>query len=72
MVDSIQILYIFRAIFFGVLVGASINLFFRYAKPMIENLAGGKSINVDLWWWTGVSLSFILGTLSMLFLLYGI
>lgn len=69
MIDLSLLIHFFRAVFFGVSVGITISLFFRYFKPIVEDFLVGKFINVDLWWWTGVTLSIILGILSMLFLL---
>ncbi len=64
-----DILHILRAVLFGVAVGYSMSFFFRYFKPIAENLLGGKRINVDLWWWSGIVISVILGILAMLILL---
>ncbi|MGI6335260.1 MAG: hypothetical protein ACOXZN_02075 [Minisyncoccales bacterium] len=63
------VLHILRAVLFGVAVGYSMSFFFRYFKPITENLLGGKRINVDLWWWSGIAISVILGILAMLILL---
>lgn len=69
MLDIVEILYILRAVLFGIFVGYSISFFFRYFKPIAEKLLGKNRINVDLWWWTGIATSIILGILSMLILL---
>lgn len=66
---KIEILYILRAILFGIAVGYSTSFFFRYFKPIAENFLGGKKINVDSWWWTGIVISIILGILSTIILL---
>lgn len=68
-IDITNILNILRAVLFGVAVGYSISFFFRYFKPIAEKLLGGKRINVDLWWWTGIVISIVLGILSTLLLL---
>ncbi len=67
--DVRHILHILRAIIFGIAVGYSLSFFFKYFKPITEELLGGKEINVDLWWWTGIAISIITGILSMLLLL---
>jgi hypothetical protein len=68
-IDIKYILYILRAIVFGIAVGYSISFFFRYFKPITEKFLGKERINVDLWWWSGIVISIILGILSMLILL---
>lgn len=68
-IDITDILNILRVVLFGVAVGYSISFFFRYFKPIAEKLLGGKRINVDLWWWTGIVISIVLGILSILLLL---
>jgi hypothetical protein len=64
-----DILHILRAVLFGIAVGYSISFFFRYFKPITEKLLGRTRISVDLWWWTGIVISVILGILAMLILL---
>ncbi|KUK65017.1 MAG: hypothetical protein XD85_0528 [Parcubacteria bacterium 34_609] len=64
-----DILHILRAVLFGVAVGYSISFFFKYFKPITENLLGKETINIDLWWWSGITISVILGILAMLILL---
>jgi hypothetical protein len=61
-----DILHILRAVLFGFAVGYSTSFFFKYFKPITENLLGGKTINIDLWWWSGIAISVILGILAML------
>jgi len=64
-----DILHILRAVLFGVAVGYSISFFFKYFKPITENLLGKETINIDLWWWSGIAISVMLGILAMLILL---
>ncbi len=68
-IDIKYILHILRAIVFGIAVGYSMSFFFRYFKPITEKFLGKERINVDLWWWSGMVISIILGILSMLLLL---
>jgi len=66
---SRELLYLIRAILFGFAVGYAIFSFFYYFKPFAENTFNIKNIDTDVWWWSGVAISVVLGVAAFLSLM---
>ncbi|MFA5714511.1 MAG: hypothetical protein WC998_02060 [Candidatus Paceibacterota bacterium] len=60
---SRDLLYYVRALLFGIAVGYTVMAFFFYFKAFAENTIGRK-IDTDIWWWSGVTISVLLGILA--------
>jgi len=69
---SKEVIYFIRAILFGIAVGISSHCFFLYFKLMTERAMDAK-FGLDSWYWTGFTISVILGILSALLMIqYGV
>lgn len=66
---SEQLIQFIRALLFGISAGIASFYFFLYFKPIVEEIIGGNSIPVDLWWWFGIVFSIVLGIFLFLILL---
>jgi hypothetical protein len=67
-----ELLYFIRAILFGVAVGISSHCFFLYFKLLVERAMDAK-FSIDLWYWTGLTVSTVLGILTALLMIqYGV
>jgi hypothetical protein len=66
---SHDLLYLIRAVLFGIAVGYTFFIIIFYFKPMAEKTFGIKSIDTDIWWWTGLTIAIILGIAGMMLLM---
>ncbi|MFA5207687.1 MAG: hypothetical protein WC428_03415 [Candidatus Paceibacterota bacterium] len=66
---SHELIYFFRAIAFGVVVGYAFFYFFLYFKVIIEDIIKIQRIDVDLWWILTVSVSIVMGVIGALLLM---
>ncbi|MFA5431370.1 MAG: hypothetical protein WC319_00585 [Candidatus Paceibacterota bacterium] len=66
---SLELINLVRAILFGVAVGYAFFYVLLYFKAMIENMAGVKKFDVDLWWIMMITVSVVAGILGAIFLM---
>ncbi len=66
---SAESIKIIRAVLFGASVFWAVLYFFLYFKPFIEEITGTTKLNLDLWWWSGMAFSAVLGILTALLML---
>jgi len=64
-----ELIYLIRALAFGVAVGYALFYIFLYSKPIIEEILGVKKLDTDLWWIINVSAPIILGVLAAFLLM---
>lgn len=71
MIISLELIKIIRAVLFGATIVWAGVYFVLYFKSIFEDIGGGgyASIQIDLWWWTGLSVSIILGILVALIMI---
>lgn len=71
MTISLELISIIRAVLFGATVTWACIYFVLYFKSVFEDLSGGgyASINIDIWWWTGLTVSIVLGVLTALIMI---
>lgn len=66
---SHDFIYFIRALLFGIAIGYAVFYFFLYFKPVIEDIAGAKKFNVDLWWMMTVTVSIVAGVIGFILLI---
>jgi hypothetical protein len=61
---SEKLIYFTRAIFFGIVLGYAVFYILLYFKPIIEDIAGKKKFNVDMWWISIITISVVMGMIG--------
>jgi len=64
-----ELLYFIRAILFGITVGYLVFYFVVFFKPWTEKTFGFKKIDVDLWWWGGITVAVLTGIIIALLMM---
>lgn len=58
-----------RAILFGIALGYAFFYLLLYSKPIVEEIAGVKRFDVDLWWILTVTIAVVTGAVGAILLM---